>query len=73
MVPFRLGTTNLRMTLDRLGLVEFLDGLFFLLRQNLASGRNGLVQPRNRTEANDGARNPFIDPRQSNMGYLCTS
>ena len=57
----------LKVPIDRLGLVELLKVLLFLLRQNFSSGRDGLVQPLNLAEANNGTRNPLINPRQSDM------
>ena len=57
----------LKVPIDCLGLVELLEIFLFLLRQDLSSGRDGLVQSLNLAEANNGARNPSIDPCQSDM------
>ena len=55
---------------DSLGLVELLQILFLLGRQDLARRRDRLVQALEAAEANDGAGHALVDPSQGNMRDL---
>ena len=66
----KLPSYALKVPIDCLRLVELLEVFLLLLRQNFPSGRDGLVKPLNLAEANNRARNPLVDPCQSDMRDL---
>lgn len=55
---------------DSLGLVELLEVLFLLLRQDLPLRLNRLVDPLDTAEPDDRARHPLVDPRQRDMAHF---
>ena len=62
-----LSTGSLRVSRDSLGLVELLQILFLLCRQDLARRPDGLVQALEAAEANDGAGDTLVDPSQGDV------